>query len=173
LDPASLIIVADVDARDLLSFPTRRSSDLSTPEKERILKESFDNALELMRTPLFNNFEETFRSFFVDQIKRTTHQIRLDFRTFTPRNYYLAIRPLLIEYGLEKDLIEAGQGMSNLILLSLFRTYAKVFKDDAFIAIEEPEIYLHPHARRSLYTLFTDLAEQGSQIFYSTHSEDF
>src|SRR5690606_39398334 len=84
LDPASLIIVADVDARDLLSFPTRRSSDLSTPEKERILKESFDNALELMRTPLFNNFEETFRSFFVDQIKRTTHQIRLDFRTFTP-----------------------------------------------------------------------------------------
>jgi predicted ATP-dependent endonuclease of OLD family len=48
-----------------------------------------------------------------------------------------------------------------------------VFKDNAIIAIEEPEIYLHPHAQRSLAALFDELAQQGNQILFSTHSGNF
>lgn len=57
--------------------------------------------------------------------------------------------------------------------MALFRAYAQAFRGNAVIAIEEPEIYLHPHAQRSLATLFEDLAAKGSQIFYSTHSATF
>jgi putative ATP-dependent endonuclease of the OLD family len=60
--------------------------------------------------------------------------------------------------------------MRNLVVMALFRAYAKTFKGDALIAIEEPEIYLHPHAQRSLASLFRELAGQGAQLFYSTHS---
>ncbi|HEV8712431.1 MAG TPA: AAA family ATPase [Candidatus Binatia bacterium] len=140
---------------------------------QKALKESFNTARDLLRTNLFSTFEETFKASFGDQLKRTTHEIEIDFQTFDLLNYYRSLQPLLVENFMQKNLTEAGQGMRNLILLALFRTYAKVFKGDAIIAIEEPEIYLHPHAQRSLAALFQELAAKGNQIFYSTHSGNF
>jgi putative ATP-dependent endonuclease of the OLD family len=34
--------------------------------------------------------------------------------------------------------------------LALFHAFASAFKDGAILAIEEPELFLHPHAQRSL-----------------------
>jgi putative ATP-dependent endonuclease of OLD family len=106
-------------------------------------------------------------------LSRTSHEIELDFSTFEPSNYYRSMRPVLIEDGVTKSPSEIGQGMRNLVVLALFRTYAKIFRGDAIIAVEEPETYLHPHAQRSLAAIFDELAEQGNQIFYSTHSGNF
>ncbi len=133
----------------------------------------FNDTLKLLRTKLYCEFEEKFKVSFGEQIKHTTYNIELDFRTFDPLNYYRSIQPLMVEKGKPKSLSETGQGMRNLILMALFRTYAEVFKDNAIIAIEEPEIYLHPHAQRSLATLFNELAKRGKQIFYSSHSGNF
>jgi putative ATP-dependent endonuclease of OLD family len=83
------------------------------------------------------------------------------------------LQPLLLENGEHKSPSEAGSGMRNLIVMALFRAYAKAFRGDAIFAIEEPEIYLHPHAQRSLATLFEELAATGNQVFYSTHSATF
>ena len=63
--------------------------------------------------------------------------------------------------------------MRNLIVLALFRAYAESFRGNAIIAIEEPEMYLHPHAQRSLNSLFETLADAGAQLFMSTHSGAF
>ena len=63
--------------------------------------------------------------------------------------------------------------MRNMTIIALFRAYAKTFRDDAILAIEEPELYLHPHAERNLSKLFREIAGQGSQLFYSTHSSRF
>ncbi len=142
-------------------------------DQQEALVQSFDDALGYLKTELFNQFEGTFTEAFDDQIRRTSLSVGLEFRTFDPINYYRSIVPLLIEDNKSKNPSEAGQGMRNLILLALFRAYAKVFRGDAIIAIEEPEIYLHPHARRSLYSVFQELAQQGNQIFFSTHSGDF
>ncbi len=51
-------------------------------------------------------------------------------------------------------------------------------KDRAVLAIEEPEIYLHPQAQRQLYKSFRALAypvdgSSGTQIFYTTHNPSF
>ena len=37
--------------------------------------------------------------------------------------------------------------MRNMTIIALFRAYANRFRGDAVLAIEEPELYLHPHAR--------------------------
>src|SRR4029450_3631527 len=37
-------------------------------------------------------------------------------------------------------------------------------------AIEEPELFLAPHAHRYLRRLFQRLAESGNQIFFTTHA---
>ena len=87
-----------------------------------------------------------------------------------PLNFYKILYPVLVENGSSRNPAEAGSGMRNLIVLALFRAYARVFKGDAIIAVEEPEIYLHPHAQHSLNSLFETLAEEGAQLFISTHS---
>jgi putative ATP-dependent endonuclease of the OLD family len=39
--------------------------------------------------------------------------------------------------------------------------------------IEEPELFLRPHAQRSLYRLLRELAAHGNQVLYSTHAATF
>ncbi len=41
------------------------------------------------------------------------------------------------------------------------------------IFIDEPELHLHPHAKKSLYNRLKKLANDGIQIFYITHSSEF
>ena len=41
------------------------------------------------------------------------------------------------------------------------------------LLIEEPELYLSPHAQRHLYRTLRALAQQGNQILYSTHAPVF
>jgi putative ATP-dependent endonuclease of the OLD family len=41
------------------------------------------------------------------------------------------------------------------------------------LLIEEPELYLSPHAQRHLYRVLRSLAQHGNQILYSTHAPVF
>jgi predicted ATPase len=41
------------------------------------------------------------------------------------------------------------------------------------LLIEEPELYLSPHAQRHLYRVLRNLAQAGNQILYSTHAPVF
>ncbi len=43
----------------------------------------------------------------------------------------------------------------------------------AVVLIEEPELFLRPHAQRYLYRLLRALASAGNQVMYSTHSPTF
>ncbi|MEJ8802146.1 ATP-dependent nuclease [Pontibacter sp. H249] len=70
------------------------------------------------------------------------------------------------------DCEELGSGMQNLILLSIFQTYAELMGGKVIFGLEEPEIYLYPQAQRALYRNFQKLSEQ-SQILYTTHCQNF
>lgn len=155
--------------RQLDSYFRENASDA----QKQALEDCFTEVLGILRSDLYNRFEAGFKEAFHEQIKQTTHAIEVEFHTFDPLNYYRSLYLRLVENNTPKNPSEAGQGMRNLVLLALFRTYAKIFRGDAIIAIEEPEIYLHPHTQRSLATLFDELAKQGNQIFYSTHSGNF
>ncbi len=41
------------------------------------------------------------------------------------------------------------------------------------LMIEEPELFLGPHAQRALYRLMRDFAARGNQVLYSTHAATF
>lgn len=70
------------------------------------------------------------------------------------------------------DSDEVGAGMQNLLLISIFQTYAELMGGKVIFGIEEPEIYLYPQAQRSLYKNFIALSEH-TQIFYTTHNPNF
>jgi len=70
------------------------------------------------------------------------------------------------------DSEEVGAGMQNLLLISIFQTYAELMGGKVIFGIEEPEIYLYPQAQRALYKNFIKLSE-NTQIFYATHNPNF
>ncbi len=70
------------------------------------------------------------------------------------------------------DAEEVGSGMQNLILLSIFQSYAELNQGKAIFAIEEPELFLYPQAQRELYDNFQKLSD-NTQIFYTTHNPNF
>lgn len=130
-------------------------------------------AQSLLKTKLYDQLEQSITAAFAEQMRLTSHKVSLKFTTFDPLNFYKNLQPVLFEGDREKNPAEIGSGMRNLIVLALFRAYAETFRGNAIIAIEEPEIFLHPHARRSLAELFERIAQGGTQVLFSTHSATF
>jgi putative ATP-dependent endonuclease of OLD family len=88
--------------------------------------------------------------------------------------FYKTLQITLTENHSDKvfDSEEVGSGMQNLILISIFQTYAELMGGKVIFGIEEPEIYLYPQAQRALYKSFQRISET-SQIFYTSHNPNF
>lgn len=84
---------------------------------------------------------------------------------------------LTADDGYLSEIDSKGNGMQRLAVLQLLQIYAEFIRKQAqnvgiILAIEEPELYLHPPYKRALYQLFRKLA--GTlQIFYTTHDPIF
>lgn len=142
-------------------------------DTKRQLAGHLDAAQLVLRTPLYEKFVGAVRDAFAAQVRHTRHTVDLDFRAFDPMNFYRALAPFLSEDGERRSPGETGSGLRNLIVLALFRAYGEVFRGTSVVAIEEPEMYLHPHAQRGLMRMFREIADNGTQILYSTHSSAF
>jgi hypothetical protein len=82
---------------------------------------------------------------------------------------------LSIDDGVELDWTQHGLGMQRALVVSILRTWCDSVRDvarDYLFAIEEPEIYLHPHANRVLLNLLEEIAG-ADQVIYTTHAGEF
>lgn len=141
-------------------------------EPKKILESETDNDLS------YKNFKQEFLKICEDNTKGLASNFVLDLKIYDPLFYYKTVQIIGNEDLGEFNIDELGSGVQNLVLLSLFRTYAKIMKNKAILAIEEPEIYLHPQAQRKLFHSFIELAylekeKNGTQIFYTTHNQNF
>ena len=81
--------------------------------------------------------------------------------------------------GYMSEIWQKGHGLQRLTMFSFLRTYndfkSKIDSEsrNIIVAIEEPEIYLHPPIERATYRLLRDLSEGDDQIIYSTHDSHF
>lgn len=73
----------------------------------------------------------------------------------------------------EFSALEMGAGIQSAIVVALINAYKTLKRTGAVLLIEEPEVYLHPHARRYFYSVLRELSEEGTQVFYTTHSTEF
>ena len=71
------------------------------------------------------------------------------------------------------DADRMGSGIQSAVVISLLQAYRELHKEDAILLFEEPELFLHPHSRRHLFRLLCELSENGTQVVYTTHSQDF
>ena len=88
-------------------------------------------------------------------------------------DYYKNIR-LSVDDGIETPLENKGSGLQSLIMIELFKFYCKIFNQSSLLILEEPELFLHPHAKRMLSDILNDfIADNRNQIIITTHSEEF
>ncbi len=149
--------------------------DLLRSGTERLpqLRTLLDQAHGLLKTDLYDSFESALREAFAAQLRTSRYDVQFQFRTIDETNLYRSLYPTLIERGMAKSPGEAGSGVRNLLVLALFHAFASAFKGGAILGIEEPELFLHPHAQRSLMGQFEGLVAEGNQLFISSHSATF
>lgn len=126
----------------------------------------------------FKNFDSSVSSYFSQHLPNNAEENRFDvtvsFRAFNPITYFKSLSLIPRDNEKDVDLSQLGDGMKTILLISYFKAYAEAFKNSSILMIEEPEIYLHPHLRRHIFDMFSELSEKNNvQIFYTTHSPDF
>lgn len=147
----------------------------SLDSKFRELIEIFDSV------PGFKDFKDDFTANYKSLLPTFKTDLQVDFQPFTPTNYFKTMQILGIDPQFSDkplDLSELGEGARNLILIALLKSFAKNFKNNGgalsgILALEEPELFLHPQARRHLFKELRGLAEEGMQVIISTHSDSF
>ena len=112
----------------------------------------------------------------------TTESIEI--KTFLPTlKDFFANTDILINDGIESSIENKGDGLKRSLIFSLFITYSDYLRNTMndndrakykpfLFLIEEPELYLHPQAQKSLRDTL-NLISEYDQVFYSTHSPNF
>ena len=146
----------------------------SVPRREAF-RRKVDAAFDLLRTPEFRKIEDAIRTHALRQVglDPTSSDIRVEFRPFDPINAYKNLAMVLCEGAQEFEAGDVGAGYQSSIVVAIFRAYQEISRQGAIIAIEEPEVFLHPHRQRFFYKVLADLAASGNQVFYTTHSAHF
>ena len=90
---------------------------------------------------------------------------------------------LSIDDGVETDVLMKGHGLQRCVVFTLLQTL--IFNErnqlvegetpnefPLILAIEEPELYIHPQIRKLFYDVLIDFS-QTDQVLYTTHSTHF
>jgi putative ATP-dependent endonuclease of OLD family len=83
---------------------------------------------------------------------------------------------IYVDDGFNSPLQDKGSGIQSAVIIWLFDFYIKniVKWSSALLAIEEPELYLHPHGRRVISDRLNDFLEWSkNQVIVTTHASEF
>lgn len=138
------------------------------PAKE-FLEADFDT-----ETVTFKKFVDTFQKYCQVNSAGLANEFIPKLNIYNLNWFYKTLQIHIREDFPEKDFDaeEVGAGMQNLLLISIFQTYAELMGGKVIFGIEEPENFLYPNAQRSLYQSFQEISK-ASQIFYTTHNPNF
>ena len=107
-----------------------------------------------------------------------TADLEIEFQT--PTLQLLLTTPRLFANDGFRNVVEnKGHGLQRAIIFSILRCYSELVagqgtdrKRGTIFAIEDPELYMHPQAQRTIRRVFRKIVENNSmdQIFFATHS---
>lgn len=118
----------------------------------------------------------------------TTWGAAIDIEVSPPdiESVFRANTQVWVNDGVRTDIRRKGHGLQRALTVALIQVVANRARDNAdastvgqssrkvsnsrFFIFEEPELYLHPQAQKSLFDSFVDLSENGNQVILCTHS---
>lgn len=83
---------------------------------------------------------------------------------------------IYVDDGFRTAIENKGHGLQRAVIFSILKDYAEQVRLGAdskrtlILAVEEPELYMHPQAQRTIRTLFRKISDAGDQVMFSTHS---
>ncbi len=84
---------------------------------------------------------------------------------------------IFVDDGFRGSVEGKGHGLQRAVIFSILRAYAKLVtrRADAtrrtlILGVEEPELYMHPTAQRTIRKVLRTIADGGDQVLFSTHS---
>lgn len=83
---------------------------------------------------------------------------------------------IYVNDGFNSQLQDKGSGIQSAVIIGLFHFYTRNYNhlNCSLLAIEEPELYLHPQARRVISDRINDFLEGNkNQVILTTHSAEF
>ncbi len=85
---------------------------------------------------------------------------------------------IFVNDGIDRPVDEKGTGIQSAIIIALFSQYCNQFHNaSSLLVVEEPELYLHPQARRVISAELNKFINSGNnqerQLFISTHSVEY
>lgn len=115
--------------------------------------------------------EETAR-----QLNCSPNDLAIDLSTYDPWNLFKTLQIYVTEQGsgVQMRAADMGMGVQASLTIAILRAYSKLeLRNQTPIFIDEPELYLHPQARRKFYRVIEEVADSGTQVFLTTHSTEF
>ena len=141
-------------------------------EKVEKFNRKMEEATSILKIDSFRELEKII----VDNVKHLTgfYDVSVRFKEPTVLSHYKNLDLIVKESPNYKEFsaLEMGAGIQSAIVIALINAYKILKRTGAILLIEEPEVYLHPHARRYFYSLLRELSEEGTQVFYTTHSTE-
>lgn len=146
-------------------------------------KKDNDGNLNEGRPHQLSDFEEELASELV------TWGARVDIEVSSPdiESVFKANTQVWVDDGVRTDIKRKGHGLQRALTVALIQVVAKraiaavannstegegnrKVSNSRYFIFEEPELYLHPQAQRSLFDSFVNLSESGNQVILCTHS---
>ncbi|MCQ6532277.1 ATP-dependent nuclease [Bacillus mycoides] len=191
--PEIIYIPAVKDANDELKDKSAHMKTLFTLYKNVVTdlpeyREAYEKT-QLLQQRINEHNDEKIR-YFEDEVKEFLNEV-----TSTDVKFKVNVSPLdeivstsldtNFNYnGLDTKLVHQGNGVQRTFILSVFkgfRKYKRRFEEGnienkrpLIIALEEPELYLHPHLARVFKNTLYSLADDGFfQVIATSHSPNF
>ncbi len=102
--------------------------------------------------------------------------LEIEFETPT-LEVLLSAPKVYVNDGFRNAVENKGHGLQRAVIFTILRRYAEYMtsapdgkKRNLILAVEEPELYMHPQAQRTIRRVFRKIAEGGDQVLFSTHS---
>jgi hypothetical protein len=156
-----------------------RGSFLRDEDGQRTaFRSQYANAVDSLRTEDVKEIEtaiqETARQMLGFKGAASASRLGIEFGFADPANPHSSLRLLCRQGDLVLPAEALGLGEQSAIVVGLFEAFRLRGTALNTIAIEEPEMYLHPQAQRYFKRLLTDIVDQQhAQIIMTTHSTIF
>lgn len=139
----------------------------------RKLKNAFEK-VRIASSEIFGELEKKISDNHV-QIAFPDTKITFQFNPDTKQEVYKSAL-IYVDDGFNSLLEDKGSGIQSAVIIGLFDFYVRNIShvSSSLLAIEEPELYLHPHGRRVISNRLEDFLEDGkNQVIVTTHSSEF
>ena len=176
-------LLRDINARFLAETTTdpttgeiKSKSDIFRSEMQRVRDEILFSVKDDSGNNLMEMFTRILRAETARQLNRNPSDFNVDLNMYDPWDLFRTLQIVVneAETGMTFRASELGMGVQASITIAILKAYSQLkLKNQTPIFIDEPELYLHPQGRRNFHRIIRDLADNGTQVFITTHSTEF